>query len=37
LRRRARRYGSHIGRPMNAGAVDTTAEAMISMHGMAFN
>jgi hypothetical protein len=27
LRRRARRYGSHIGRPMNAGLLDTTAEA----------
>jgi hypothetical protein len=36
LRRRARRYGSHIGRPMIAGLLDTTAEARISAKDTAF-
>ena len=29
----ARRYGSHIRRPMNAGALDITAEAGIGARG----
>jgi len=35
LRRGARRYGSHIGRPMNAGALDIAAEAEIGAQEVA--